>query len=915
MEMIRKTAFNLAKKGFFGLLTLSLVFSSLAFPLPIAKAVAGVPRIIGYQGRLSDSAGTLLGSSSGTTYYFKFSIYDASTSGAKVWPSSAPSSFAATVTSGVFNVNIGDTDSGFPHLLDYNFSDNNNVYLEVGVSSDDVTFQTLEPRQLISANVFAQYAGAVSGTSTPSSFGTTTPIDFAQATFEATTTTAIPIAIRGASGQTANLFQIQEGEDGLSRVVVDSGFRLGVGTSSLGADLGLFGLGIEGAAIIGNYLNVSYINATSTTATSTFKGGINLAREAGNVGIGTSSPFALLSVAGSGFFRGGLSLGVSATTTDGHLRATLLHSDTQIVAKGLVSCDSIDTDADGVLKCGSDDSGSNTSGFTDTGTVVRLQTATDNVELADLFVLGSDINIGNGITATSTFSGSYGKLGLASTTPWGQFSIEVSGVPGSTTPVFVIGDSGTSSPIFIANVNGRIGIATNTVDQYGILGIGLSVATNTYISGGLGVGIATQTSGTIIADLNITADSFYGSGLATSSFEGGINVKGLGGLTSASGLTITGGGIQSSGKIVTTDSATSSIPNLNVATLLNGAALNLSGRLDSSFAGTSTFAGGLTANYLDSATRLRIAELTSCDTIDTDADGVLKCGADADTNTSGFTDTGTVVRLQTATDNVELADLFVLGSDINIGNGILATSTFSGSYGKLGLASTTPWGQFSIEVSGVPGSTTPVFVIGDSGTSSPIFIANVNGRIGIATNTVDQYGILGIGLSVATNTYIHGGLSVGETPTSTPGHLVATLLHSETQIVARGLIDCDTINTDAEGVLKCGADNAAGTPAGLDTQVQFNAAASFGANSGLVYGSTNLTIGGDLSLNGSDLNIGNGITATSTFSGSYGKLGLGTTSPFGQFAIEVSAVAGSNTPVFFIGDSGTSSPFLVANVN
>src|SRR3990172_2740309 len=132
MEMIRKTAFNLAKKGFFGLLTLSLVFSS--FTLPVAQAVSGIPRIIGYQGRLSDSAGTLLGSSSGTTYYFKFSIYNASSGGARVWPSSAPSSSAVTVTSGVFNVNIGDTDSGYPHLLDYNFSDNNTVYLQVDVS-------------------------------------------------------------------------------------------------------------------------------------------------------------------------------------------------------------------------------------------------------------------------------------------------------------------------------------------------------------------------------------------------------------------------------------------------------------------------------------------------------------------------------------------------------------------------------------------------------------------------------------------------------------------------------------------------------------------------------------------------------------------------------------------------------------
>ena len=117
-------------------------------------------------------------------------------------------------------------------------------------------------------------------------------------------------------------------------------------------------------------------------------------------------------------------------------------------------------------------------------------------------------------------------------------------------------------------------------------------------------------------------------------------MKSIGGITSASGLNIIGGDILSSGKITISSTATSSL------------------------------SGGLTANYLDSATRLRIAELVSCNTIDTDAAGVLKCGTDADTGTtaSGWNDTGTIVRLLTATDNVELADLYVIGSDINIGN-------------------------------------------------------------------------------------------------------------------------------------------------------------------------------------------------------------------------------------------------------
>ncbi|MDP1712608.1 MAG: hypothetical protein Q8K86_09135, partial [Candidatus Nanopelagicaceae bacterium] len=557
---------------------------------------------------------------------------------------------------------------------------------------------------------------------------------------------------------------------------------------------------------------------------------------------------------------------VGTSTFAGGIKANLLSSDTQLVLSGLTSCDTLDTDANGVVKCGTDATGGNTSGFTDTGSVVRLVTASDNVELGDLFVLGSDLNIGNGKVATSTLFGEYGKLGLGSTTPWGQFSIEVSDVPGSTTPAFVIGDSGTSSPIFIANVNGRIGIATNTVDQYGLLGIGFSVATNTYVSGGLSVGRSATTSsgsvqalaidgttlnlssridsifsgtntfsgaisasqlnftgltvGDILSSGKITATgaatssipqlvnatllapaSLYVSGVSTSSFEGGINVKGIGGITSASGLNISGGDILSSGrltisstatstipnlsstlinssqlvlsgklsssfagtntfdgaanfaainlttgglnmsgdlltggKIVSSGSATNTLPNVNVSTLLATPLLDISGKLNSTYIGTSTFAGGIKANLLSSDTQLVLSGLPSCDSIDTDANGVVKCGTDADTvtpNTSGFTDTGTIVRLQTASDNVELGDLFVLGSDINIGNGILATSTISGQYGKLGFATTAPFGQVAIEVDGtIVGSTTPVFVIGDSGTSSPLFEINAVGQIG-----------------------------------------------------------------------------------------------------------------------------------------------------------------------------------------
>lgn len=169
---------------------------------------AGTPLIFSYQGRLSNSNGNLLTG----TYYFKFSIWDVATGGTagtnRLWPSGGPSSVSASVREGVFNVNIGDTANGYPDSLTYNFNTDADIFLQVEASSNDSSFETLSPRQRISSAVFAQIAGAVSGTG-QSSFGTTSPVSGAIVTVEATTTSAIPVFIRAIAGQLANLFRIE----------------------------------------------------------------------------------------------------------------------------------------------------------------------------------------------------------------------------------------------------------------------------------------------------------------------------------------------------------------------------------------------------------------------------------------------------------------------------------------------------------------------------------------------------------------------------------------------------------------------------------------------------------------------------------------------------------------------------------
>ncbi|MEK7640971.1 MAG: hypothetical protein AAB389_03165, partial [Patescibacteria group bacterium] len=486
---------------------------------------------------------------------------------------------------------------------------------------------------------------------------------------------------------------------------------------------------------------------------------------------------------------------------------------------------------------------------------------------------------------------------------------------------------------------------------------------------------STTFSGAVIVSGQLNAADLYVSNTGTTSFEGGINVKAIGGITSNSGLNIVSGSVLlpsgsvqdsavvdaltiSGGTINNTTIGVTASSTGNFTTLIS----DIFNQTDNS---TSTFAGGITVNNLgiqslfSTSTTLNIGSrdqisslvgsqiiqqanliLIGTSTQLEDAPNLLTVEATS-TNSNVLTlraagsihdFSGNLFQIQDSA----TTSLFVVNSSGGVG--ILSSS--SPSVGFTVGATTTilgkdvyAYGQITapnfvststVNNSGI-GTSTPGATLGVGGFLVVKGNANIEGTSTVgsinATTTVyiaTSSPTINSNLVVGGGAYIGGGFSVGETPTTTSGHLTATLLHSATQIVAEGLQGCSgDIETDAAGVFKCGTDQTGGSAAGLDTQVQFNNGASFGANSGLIYSSTNLGIGGDLNISGSDLSIGNGITATSTLSGGYGKLGFGSTSPYGQFNIEsVQGVVGSSTPVFVIADTGSSTPFIyVSGIN
>lgn len=303
-------------------------------------------------------------------------------------------------------------------------------------------------------------------------------------------------------------------------VYLSSSSNVGIGTSTPYAKLSVVG------PVVGEYFH-----ATSTTATSTFAGALLVTR-APTVAHTFSSW--VTGASNSALFDASLVINPTTATADSNLISAAVGGSVRFL---------VDAEGDVFVK-----------NLTSVGSVTLSTTS------ASSFTVEGNTTLGDAITDTTTINGTLtvtgatsvstvdGNFGVGTTSPWARLS--VSGVAGASTPLFSISTTtagnATSTAIFV-DENGKFGIGTTSPFAQ------LSVAGNGLFSG-------TLTTTNLIASSISTLNSLSLTGLAT--FTNGF--------ISQASSTISSGGLTTVGYSTTTK-----------ALVVQGASA------------TSTFAGGL----------------------------------------------------------------------------------------------------------------------------------------------------------------------------------------------------------------------------------------------------------------------------------------------------------------------------------
>lgn len=171
---------------------------------------------------------------------------------------------------------------------------------------------------------------------------------------------------------------------------------------------------------------------------------------------------------------------------------------------------------------------------------------------------------------------------------------------------YAVGQGASETRYVSFTADDSVRFVVDGTERVRITGAGLGVGTSTP-----GTGFAVQATSSLLGGPvyiygPLTLPTLKATSTATSTFAGGVDVGSVGGLSSASGLTVTGGDILSSGKLTVTNS-----------------------NATSSFAGPlRVISGGLDLAYIGECTGV----------LQTTADGIVKCG-DSPSASAGGSDT------------------------------------------------------------------------------------------------------------------------------------------------------------------------------------------------------------------------------------------------------------------------------------
>lgn len=296
------------RSWFSAFLTVFLMVGFFVFFQEKSFAATGINKRINFQGKVVNNDGTNVTNGS---YTFVFTIYDASSAGTNLWSESK----SVTVTDGIFQTDLGDTTT-LPASIDFN---TDNIYLGINFNSDG----EMTPRVRFDAVPQAFNAQKVAGLTVTDTTGTLTipngkTISFADAF---TTSGAFPLTLTSSASTTATL---PSGTITLA--------DLATGQTLTNKTIGSTGLVFSGAA-------TDITTGTNEDLTIDANGTGKLVVADANIDLTGGTAIT---------FNANNASNITVAYTNSGAGAANLRVD------GLVSCDTIDTDASGNLTCGTD---------------------------------------------------------------------------------------------------------------------------------------------------------------------------------------------------------------------------------------------------------------------------------------------------------------------------------------------------------------------------------------------------------------------------------------------------------------------------------------------------------------------------------------------------------------------------------